>query len=117
MDYLAIFSSFMTLVFVIAIFFGAHYVSKMVAGNYQKNLHYNKNIVEIIERKPLSKDQFLIVVKASDKIILLGATPHQINEIATFDSLEFASFEIEQTEENLKDNNFKDIFEKYTKKK
>lgn len=84
-----IFSSLMTLLCIIAIFYGAYYVSKMVGGTYQSNVIYGKNIVDIIERKPISKDQSILVIKVSDKVIVLGATSNQISEIASFNADEF----------------------------
>ncbi|MFI3115363.1 MAG: flagellar biosynthetic protein FliO [Clostridia bacterium] len=114
---MSILSTLITLVLVVGIFVGAYYVSKYVAVGYNKNTVYGQSIVEIIERKPISRDQSLLVVKISEKVILLGVSPQNIQEISTFNSEDFEVKEpIEVLEKTKTSESFKDIFNKYTNK-
>lgn len=125
MDILALLSTTFTLILVIAIFFGAYYVSKVVANSYQKNTIYSESIVQIIERKPIAKDQYLVVVKISDKIILLGSSAQHVDKLETFSSEEFSEYlktdelnveNKDEFKENFKEN-FKDVLGKYVNNK
>lgn len=113
-NFMAIASTVITLLLVIAIFVGAYYFSKFVAGSYQKNNPYGKNMIEILERKYIGKDQSLMVVKISDKIIFLSATANNINEIATFTSEDFDVINTENPHKDLNENTNKTFKENFT---
>ncbi len=115
MEYL---SAIITLILFISIFVGAYYFTKFTAGNYQKNNLYGKNKIEIIERKYISRDQSLMLVKVDDKVFFLGATVNHIDEIATFNSEDLIDLNMEEKEvnNNFKDN-FKDVLGKYLNNK
>ncbi len=92
-DFLDILSVIFMLLLIIAVFVGAYFTSKFVGGKYQSSVTKGKSKIEIIERKNIGKDQFLLLVKIEDKTMFLGATPQNINKID--------DVELTQTQEDL----------------
>ena len=85
-EVMAMISTIGTLLFMIAIFIGAYFVSKMIGGHYQNGSVMGKPKIQVIEKKVVGRDQSLILVKIADKTVLLGVTQHGINKIETFES-------------------------------
>lgn len=75
-----------TLLLVLAIFAGAYYVSKLVGRRYQKISPVSGRNIEILERMPLGKDQYLLVAKTAGKTYLLGVTANHIEKIDELDA-------------------------------
>ncbi len=96
-DFLDVLSVILMLLLIIAVFIGAYFTSKFVGGRYQSSLSKGKSKIEILERRNIGKDQYLLLVKIGDKTMFLGATPQNINKIEDVELLDL--------EENLDDSN------------
>ncbi len=107
-DFSSILSAIISLILVVAIFFGAHYATKMFGGKYQ---NLGKGNIKILEKTVMGKDQYLVIAKVGDKILLLGVTGNNINLIDTLegyiplenDNNQSSSF-YEILSKNIKDN-------------
>lgn len=76
------------LLMMVAIFAGAYWVPKLIAKNYRGSGTLPDKL-RIISKVPLGKDQSLIVVRAADRLFLLGATSHDISLITELDPADF----------------------------
>ncbi len=110
----AVFSMIITLILVVAVFVAAYFTSKFVGGHYQKfNFSGNSNL-EILERRSIGKDQYLLIVKSGEKTMLLGATPQQITKI---DDVEVDFSKYEQNANQNTSVNFVDVLKDMMKSK
>lgn len=76
------------LLMMIAVFAGAYWAPRLIAKRYRGSNILPEQL-RIISKVPLGKDQFLIVVKASERMFLLGATSHDISLITELDPADF----------------------------
>lgn len=74
-----------TIVLMLAVFVGAYFFSKFAAKQYQPKFGGAKNM-EIIERMAVGKDQFLALVKVSDRVFLLAFTAQSVTKIEEMDA-------------------------------
>lgn len=72
------------LVLMFLVFIGAYWASRFLAQRYHSGTAGCKNM-RILERMPLGKDSWLIMVQVCDHICLLGATGKEIRLIDRFD--------------------------------
>lgn len=76
------------LLLMVAIFAGAYWAPRLIAKSYG-GLNTFSDKLRIVSRIALGKDQSLIVVKAADRMFLLGATPREISLITELDPADF----------------------------
>ncbi|HHU05258.1 MAG TPA: flagellar biosynthetic protein FliO [Clostridiales bacterium] len=76
------------LLLMIAIFAGAYWAPRLIAKSY-KGLSPLPDKLRVVSKIALGKDQSLIVVKAADRLLLLGATPREISLITELDPADF----------------------------
>jgi len=76
------------LLMMIAVFAGAYWAPRLIAKRCRGSYMLPEKL-RIISKVPLGKDQSLIVIKAAEKIFLLGATSHDISLIAELDPADF----------------------------
>ena len=76
------------LLMMVAIFAGAYWAPKLIAKNYRGSGTLPDKL-SIVSKVPLGKDQSLIIVKAGDRLFLLGATSHDISLITELDPADF----------------------------
>lgn len=86
-----------TIVLMIAVFVGAYYVSKFVGKRYQSHYNLSENLV-ILESQNIGKDRALIIVKAADKMFLIGSSPQQITLISELNPDELAETPLDLSE-------------------
>ena len=84
-DWREIVSMIGTVILMIAVFAGAYYASKYVGKRYQPRSGASKNL-SVLESQTLGKDRSLLIVKAANKVFLVGATPHEITLISELDA-------------------------------
>lgn len=120
--------SMIGILFAIAVvFFLAWFVTRIVAvnGSFSGKAKY----FTVLERFPVSKDSYIMVVKCFDKLLIVGATAGGMTTLMEFDaesvdlsSLEpikqsFASIFKKTMDSALPDGKVKDTFEKLLRKK
>ncbi|MBS7402653.1 MAG: FliO/MopB family protein [Oscillospiraceae bacterium] len=93
-----------TLLLMVAVFVGAYYVTRLVGKRYNVPTGGAKRVF-VLESTPVGKDSALMVVKAGEKIFLVGSTSHGINLISELDP---ESFPYEPTEQPK--NSFRSVF-------
>ncbi len=77
------------LFFMVLIFWGAHYATKLVGRGTMH--HQDKGCkLEILGRTMLGKEQALVIVRIGDTTLLLGVTGQQISKLDELDSAQFA---------------------------
>lgn len=85
-----ILSAIGTLVLMIAVFVGAYYVSKLVARGYNlPGKGANEKRVSVLESTRVGKDSAIMVVKAGERVFLVGATPRELNLLSELDAESF----------------------------
>lgn len=89
--FLKILSMLGTLILITLIFVAAYYVSKIAAKKYQNSMPNIEEGIEIIDRKIISKDQALMIIKSGGKAYLIGTTDSSINLIDELDPLLYES--------------------------
>ncbi|MEG1166172.1 MAG: flagellar biosynthetic protein FliO [Oscillospiraceae bacterium] len=77
-----------TILLMVAVFVGAYFVSKFVGKRYQPRYGFQKNI-KILETTPIGKDRALMLVKAGEKVFLLGSTHSQFSLLSELDPQAF----------------------------
>lgn len=73
-----------TVILMIAVFVGAYYVSKFVGKRYQPQNGTAKNIT-VLENQNVGKDKSLFIVKAANRVFLIGSAPHEFTLISELD--------------------------------
>lgn len=112
----AILSMVGTLLLIIAIFVGAYYASKAIGKKYQGLGPSMKDGMELIDRKPVGKEESLLVVKIGGRVFLLGATPYSIQKIEELDPTLFPDKPTLPTESNVNFGTvWKDVLQKHNK--
>ena len=90
-----------TIVLMIAVFAAAYFVSKYVGRHYRPKYGSSKNIT-VMESTVIGKDRTLLLVKAGDKHLLVGATPNEFTTLCELDAeqlrFETAVYETTQTD-------------------
>lgn len=109
------------------IFFLAWFVTRLVAQNGAFN--GRGKYFTVLERFPVGKDSYIMLVRSFDKLLLLGMTPGGITLLKELeaDSVDLESFAAEKQsfssilkstlDSTLPDGKFKDAFEKFSGKK
>lgn len=77
-----------TLVLMLAVFAGAYFVSKLVGKKYGALPGRAKNL-SVIDSLSVGKDKSLLVIKAADKVFLLGSTERQLTMLCELDPKDF----------------------------
>ncbi len=111
-----ILSIVLMLLLVIGVFVAAYFTSKFVGGRYQTSMTKGKQRIDIIERKTIGKDQYLLLVKVEGKTLLLGATPQNVNKLDELELLPLDEGEDTDSTQTLSTPKFSDIFKDMLKK-
>lgn len=77
------------IIFMIIIFFGAHYASRLVGQRAFYGQQTTGMKMHILGRTMLGRDQALVVVQVAEQVWLLGVTAQQITKIAELDAAQF----------------------------
>lgn len=88
-----------TLVLMLLVFVAAYYVSKFVAKKYSPKASASKNL-EIIENLNVGKDKSIMVVKAAERLFLVGVTGHEFTLLSELDPSEFPITHVANTQTN-----------------
>lgn len=108
------------------VFFLAWFITRAVAVNGSFN--GNGKYFTILERFPISKDSYIMLVKSFDKLLLLGVTPGGMSVLEEMeaDSVDLDSFKVDKQSfasifkntlnQTFPDGKFKDAVKKFTKK-
>ncbi len=80
------------LFFMVLIFWGAHYATKLVGQGTIRNQETGCKL-EILGRTMLGKEQALVIVRVGDTTLLLGVTGQQISKLEDLDPAQFADAE------------------------
>lgn len=88
MDFMEVLSMAGTLVLMLAVFAGAYFVSKFVAKKYSPQAGASKNL-SIIESLLVGKDKSLLVVRAAERVFLIGSTSREFTFLSELNSEEF----------------------------
>lgn len=128
MDYFQEILKLLGIILAIAlVFFLAWFISRAVAVNGSFN--GKGKYFTILERFPVSKDSFILLIKTSDKLLLVGMTPGGMNvlEETDLDSIDLSSFSVEKQsfssvfkntlDQTLPDGKVKDALNKLSKHK
>jgi len=70
-----------TIILMIAVFAGAYYVSKFVGKRYQPRNGVTRNI-SVLESQNVGKDKALLIVKAANRVFLIGTASHEFTLIS-----------------------------------
>lgn len=81
------------ILFMIIIFFGAYYASRLVARGALRNQSAGIPM-KVLSRTTIGRDQALVVVQIGEKALLLGVTSQQITQLGEFDPAQFETQEI-----------------------
>jgi flagellar biogenesis protein FliO len=73
-----------TVILMIGVFVGAYYVSKFVGKRYQPRNGAAKNI-SILESQNVGKDKSILLVKAANRVFLIGSAPNEFSLISELD--------------------------------
>lgn len=103
-----------TLILIFLVFAAAYYVSKLAGKKYQNSMANIENGIEIIDRKVISKDQSLMIIKTGDNVYLIGTTDSNINLIDQLDPEMYPSSNFNDFN-SVDDINFKGILKKFRK--
>ncbi|MDR0469959.1 MAG: flagellar biosynthetic protein FliO [Peptococcaceae bacterium] len=87
--YSAIGSMIGLFILMILIFVGAYYATKLMGKHYSMQVSSSREM-RVIDRLPLGRDRFLLIVEAGDKVLLLGVSPQHIDTLAELDREAFA---------------------------
>lgn len=115
------------LVAIAAVFFLAWFVTRAVAlnGSFNGKAKY----FTVLERFPVAKDSYIMLLKAFGKLILVGVNPGGMSVIATYDANEvelpdfkaqsqsFSSILKTTLDSTLPNGKLKDALEKFQQKK
>lgn len=78
-----------TLLLMIAVFVGAYYVSKLVGKRYSLHDTGTSKKLKVIESTPVGKDSAVMVIKAGERVFLIGATPRELTFLSELDAESF----------------------------
>ena len=78
-----------TILLMIAVFVGAYYVSKLVGGRYSISGGGGSKRVTVLESTPVGKDSAVVVVKAGERVFLIGTTPRELTFLSELDAESF----------------------------
>jgi len=76
------------LLLMVAIFAAAYWAPRLMMKGYG-GVNSLPDSLRVVSKIALGKDQSLIVVKAADRLFLLGATPREISLITELDPADF----------------------------
>jgi flagellar protein FliO/FliZ len=90
-----ILQAFAVLIVVVIIFFLAWYIPHIIAkrGNFSDK---GKNIA-ILEKVPVSKDSYIMLLKTFDKVMVVGVTPGGMTNLRELDNGDYKPEDIEQS--------------------
>lgn len=91
------------LVVVVIFFFLAWFVTRLVATNGSMT-GKGKHII-VLEKLPLTRDSFLMIVRVFDRVLLVGVTPQGMTTLKELDSAE-----VDFTEGEIKKQDFASVF-------
>ncbi len=78
-----IFRLIMTMLLMVGVFVGAYYFSRFMGKRYGGvSGGKGQGSIELLESRPLGKDQSLVIVRVDGRVLLLGATTHRIELIS-----------------------------------
>lgn len=77
------------LVLMILVFVGAYYASRLVGGGLGKISGASVGNIKLLERTALGHDKYPLVVRAADKVLLLGVTGQHIDKLDELDGALF----------------------------
>ena len=85
-----IFSAIGTVLLMIAVFVGAYYVSKLVGRGYlvQSKSSAGRHL-SVLESTPVGKDSAVVVIKAGERVFLIGTTPRELTFLSELDAESF----------------------------
>ena len=115
------------LVVVIGIFFLAWYIPHLIArrGNFTSR---GRNVA-ILEKLPVSRDSYIMLVKAFDKIVLVGVTPGGMTTLKELEDGDYSPEDINSAQQSFSqvfktvlgatvpDGRIKDAFGKFVHRK
>lgn len=84
-EFAAVLSMIGVLLLMIAVFVGAYFVTKFVGKRYQVQGSATGEGIELLARKPLGKEQSVLIIRAAGRVFLLGASPQHIDTIGELD--------------------------------
>ena len=70
--------------FMILIFVAAYYGTKFLGKHYSPQASFSDNM-RVVDRMPLGRDQYLLIVEAGGKALLIGVSPQRIEALAELD--------------------------------
>ena len=73
----------------ILIFVGAYYATKIMGRHYGMQSSSSQEM-RVVDKLALGRDQYLLIVEAGEKALLLGVTAQRIETLAELDSGVFA---------------------------
>jgi len=89
-EWLAAIGSFIGFfVLMILIFVGAYYASKLMGKHYSMQ-GSSSDAMKVVDKLVLGRDQYLVIVEAGEKTLLLGVSPQQIETLAELNGEAFA---------------------------
>ena len=77
------------IVMMVLIFAAAYYVSKFMGKQYSTQ-QSSSGELRVIDKLSLGRDHYLLIVEAGEKVLLLGVSPQQIDNLTELDSEAFA---------------------------
>ncbi len=78
-----------TLLLMIAVFVGSYYVSKLVGKRYSLHDSGASKKLKVIESTPVGKDSAIMVIKAGERVYLIGTTPRELTFLSELDAESF----------------------------
>lgn len=85
-----IISAIGTILLMLAVFVGAYYVSKLVGRRYSiQGRQGASKRVSVLESTPVGKDSAVVVVKAGERVFLIGTTPRELTFLSELDPESF----------------------------
>ena len=82
-------------VVMILIFVAAFYATKLMGRNYAGQTSSSREM-RVIDRLMLGRDRYLLIVEVGEKVLLLGVSPQQIDNLTELDSEAFNNLSPEQ---------------------
>lgn len=91
-----------TLALMLLTLLGAWWVSRLVGRAGQLKMPGGSRVT-VLERTPVGRDSSLAVVRAGDRVLLLGVTPHQIQKLDELDPALYPEGEAARTPPDFMD--------------
>jgi len=71
--------------FMLLIFAGAYYVTRLMGRRYSSTASLSSDM-RVIDRLAIGRDQYLLIVEAGDKTLLMGVSPQRMDMLAELES-------------------------------